>query len=386
MSVIDTDSNVLNHIQLLQQKNVTALGRYYSAASWKRITPREADAVAAAGIKLFTILENNGDPPLDGDAGIADAKLAMKQANLIGQPEGSAIYFALEHLPNGYKEIHIPGVRRYIKQVRSVFQGKYKVGAYSDGVILQALLADGLIDYAWLSASRGFEGSEAFYESGAWALAQDPHIDIPWDHLSIDLDEAKEDFGQFTLPSRNLVEVREQGTRSGQDHLLELANMELEHNFAAESQHAAVTALARKIQDSPEVLSFARNIATAIVAGPKNHCAATLSALLVFVGIFPVGRGTGSGDLEPSVVTLDMDLRSRKGWVKIPLGEQIYAGDVGVVLAGHGVHHIYLVLDASDQSVPIIADNQLDGSHPRPVAGDPSKNFSPTSYFLRAPS
>ena len=30
-----------------------------------------------------------------------------------------------------------------------------KIGAYSDGVIPDALLAEGFIDYAWLSASRG---------------------------------------------------------------------------------------------------------------------------------------------------------------------------------------------------------------------------------------
>jgi hypothetical protein len=40
-------------------------------------------------------------------------------------------------------------------------------------------------------------------------------------------------------------------------------------------------------------------IKTSLLDGPANHCAATLSALLVFVGIYPNEGGTGSGDLEP---------------------------------------------------------------------------------------
>ena len=55
------------------------------------------------------------------------------------------------------------------------------------------------------------------------------------------------------------------------------------------SQRQVIQNLAALILNRPEVLNYARNIATAIVDGPKNHCAATLSALLVFVGIFPKG-------------------------------------------------------------------------------------------------
>src|SRR5438067_2071342 len=98
------------------------------------------------------------------------------------------------------------------------------------------------------------------------------------------------------------------------------------------SPRQVTAALAAKIISSPEVLDYARNIATAIVAGPKNHCAATLSALLVFVGIFPRGGGLGKGDLEPWVPTLAWDLKVRRGWARIEVGEKIIPGDVGVVM------------------------------------------------------
>jgi Domain of unknown function (DUF1906) len=407
MLTIDTDGNVSGHIALLKSKNVGVVGRYYSAAAWKRITKSEAQAIAAAQIKLFMVFEDRGDPDLEGDAGTSDAQLAWSQARSIGQPNGSAIYFALEHLPSGYGSAQIPGIKNYMQQIRAVIGDHFKIGAYSNGTTLDALLDSNLIDYAWLSASRGFDGSQAFYEHGRWAIAQDPHIDIDWEGIKIDLDETKNDFGQFELPiaaplaSQSGVEdvfaderLNPTPLRQSGSKIAELSNIELRLNNLAltspelradSSQRVSVTALATKLRSAPEVLQYAKNIGTAVVDGPKNHCAATLSALLVFIGIFPNGRGSGSGDLEPAVVQLDWDLKHRRGWSTIPLGQPIAVGDVGVVLASASVHHIYLVVDATDQAIPLIADNQLSGVHARPVAGDPARSFSPTNYFLRAP-
>lgn len=208
MKVIDTNDNVSGKIPFLVQHNVTAVGRYYSSRSGKRIAPGEARAIAAAGLQLFVVFEDNGDPPLDGTAGSTDAQLALEQAEAIGQPPGSAIYFAMEHLPSGYTSSDLPGVKTYFEQIRAAFQGKYQVGVYSDGVVCDALLSSGLCDYAWLSASRGFEGSKAFYSSNRWSLAQQTPIDQDWNGISIDTNEAKPDFGQF-VPGPALVAAHE---------------------------------------------------------------------------------------------------------------------------------------------------------------------------------
>jgi hypothetical protein len=111
MLVIDTDGNVSGHIAFLKAKNVDTIGRYYSSDAGKRLTKTEAQKVCAAGLKLFTVFEDHhGDPRLDGDAGTSDAQIALQQAQAVGQPAGSAIYFALEHLPGGYKQQHVPGI------------------------------------------------------------------------------------------------------------------------------------------------------------------------------------------------------------------------------------------------------------------------------------
>jgi hypothetical protein len=386
MVVIDTSDNVSEQIPLLRSKGVTAVGRYYSSAAWKRVTTAEAQAIAAAGLKLFVIFENDGDPPLDGDAGTTHGQIALQQARGIGQPYGSAIYFGMEHLPDGYKASHVPGVKTYFEQLRSVMQGKYKLGVYSDGVICDALLSSGLCDYAWLSASTSFEGSQAFYQSGRWSLAQQTPVDQNWNGLSVDTNEAKSTFGEF-VPGTSPVPRRFDASVAL--HAEVAHHMELDNVFLAAASAATprqlTAALAATLKSSQDVLNYARNIGTAIVDGPANHCAATLSALLVFIGIFPNGGGTGKGDLEPLVVNLAWDLEKRRRWVKVTLGQPIIPGDVGVVLVDQDTHHIYLVVDATNQTAPIIADNQLAGIHARPLAGDPAQNFSPTNYLLRAP-
>jgi hypothetical protein len=216
MIVIDTNDDVSGKIPLLKEKGVVAVGRYYSSKAGKRISPREARTIAAAGLKLIVVFEDSGDPPLGGNAGTNDAQLALQQAKAIGQPPGSAIYFAMEHLPSGYTHNDLPGVKAYFQQIRSVFQGIYKIGVYSDGVVCDALLSSGLCDYAWLSASMSFEGSKAFYLSGRWSLSQQTPLDQDWQGISVDTNEAKPTFGEFVpAPSAAPLGAQADGRQRG---------------------------------------------------------------------------------------------------------------------------------------------------------------------------
>jgi len=201
MAVIDTNSIVSGKIQTLKDRGVTAVGRYYTSLnSSKKLEKPEAQKISAANIKIFVVYEDHGDPELTEDKGRADATAALQQAQAIGQPEGSAIYFALEHLPNGYTHNHIPGIKLYVNGLKAVIGNKYKLGVYSDGVVCDALLSSGQCDFAWLSASMGFEGSKKFFESGRWVLAQKTPLDQDWNGLSIDINDAKPEFGAFSLP------------------------------------------------------------------------------------------------------------------------------------------------------------------------------------------
>ncbi|HEV2816809.1 MAG TPA: glycoside hydrolase domain-containing protein [Allosphingosinicella sp.] len=199
MPIIDTNTNVTTHMADLKKRGVTAIGRYYSSSAWKRLTKAEAQAISKAGVKIFVVFENDGDPALTKAMGLKHAQIAVTQAQAVGQPAGSAIYFALEHLPSGYEAKHVPGIKLYVAGLTEGLAGKYALGIYSDGVVCEALRAGGLCKYTWLSASRGFPGSKAYYAAGKWNLAQDPHVDQNWDGVSVDLNEAKGEFGAFAV-------------------------------------------------------------------------------------------------------------------------------------------------------------------------------------------
>ena len=198
MAVIDTNDNMTTRIGFLRARGITAVGRYYSSRAWKRLTQPEAKALSNAGIQVFTVFEDGGDPELSLQQGVHDAQIALQQARQVAQPEGSAIYFAMEHLPDGYNASHVPGIKNYFGGLKQVLGGKYKLGVYSDGVVCDALLSSGACEYAWLSASTAFPGSKEFDRSGRWALAQ-RKVDLDWSGLSVDTNDAKPDFGAFLV-------------------------------------------------------------------------------------------------------------------------------------------------------------------------------------------
>jgi hypothetical protein len=130
-------------------------------------------------------------------------------------------------------------------------------------------------------------------------------------------------------------------------------------------------------------LGGAKQIAGSIVnhspINQHNTCAATLSCLLDFAGIY-VG-------IREEVIDLAPYLEHERNWARITIGSPMANGDVGVYI-GAEMHHIYTVIDATDQQNPMIADNQGTGAHRRPIAGGEMAGIanvaSPTSYFLRA--
>ncbi len=199
MSVIDTNDDVSLDLAALKTRGVTAIGRYYCTKLGKRLKPVEAVAISNAGIDIFVVFEDKGSPTLTRAQGNADATLALTQAKAVGQPEGTAIYFALEGLPGGYTHTDLPAINDYLHGVHDALGGKYKVGVYSDGVVCKAALDGGQADFAWLSASLAFEGSRDFLASNRWSLFQKTPLDQDWDGLSVDENDTRGDFGSFRV-------------------------------------------------------------------------------------------------------------------------------------------------------------------------------------------
>jgi hypothetical protein len=139
----------------------------------KDLTPEEARVILGEGLSLAVVFQhyNNCFRTFENSWGREDAEQALRQAEAVGQPAGSAIYFGVDgDWP--YQSMLDPVVA-YFEDVNEVFAGSgIDVGVYSNGCICNAVAERGLASYFWLSGSTAHTGTQAFYNRGGWSLFQ----------------------------------------------------------------------------------------------------------------------------------------------------------------------------------------------------------------------
>lgn len=202
--VIDASTNVSKAISCLKQSGIQAVIRYYN----RNMTPKvirapEFNAILASGLSLCIVHQRGGRDPAEYGSknGTLDAQHCRNYGKTLGQPEGSAVYFAVDF------DISSADLSRmvvpYFQAVRAEMVNgsalpSYRVGVYGSGLTCRTILDKKLADFSWLSQSRGFRETPAFRASNRWNLLQlmpdtlcgvgvDPDIVNP----------AKPDFGQF---------------------------------------------------------------------------------------------------------------------------------------------------------------------------------------------
>ncbi|MDP4107597.1 MAG: DUF1906 domain-containing protein [Bacillota bacterium] len=124
----------------------------YLGDNWKSISKQEADVILDNGLKIVSIWETN---PTNAryftmNKGFADGHDAASFAQAIGQPEGSAIYFAVDYdmQPSDMKDI-----LNYFLAVRRSIGNKYKVGVYGSYAVLEILHRSHAADFYWQTAA-----------------------------------------------------------------------------------------------------------------------------------------------------------------------------------------------------------------------------------------
>ncbi|MEO7496302.1 MAG: DUF1906 domain-containing protein [Massilia sp.] len=153
--------------------------RYYGRNPARNLTRPEALALADAGLELGAIWEAEGyrGEYFSYEQGLADGLAAQRMArDEIGQPAGSAIYFAVDFDPSG-SELVGP-VTHYFKGIRTAFEAapadqRYLVGIYGSGTCCRAMLYARLARFGWLSQSRGYAGYLDYSEYNLKQLAAD---------------------------------------------------------------------------------------------------------------------------------------------------------------------------------------------------------------------
>ena len=156
-------SDVASELQGRPWLNFVA--RYYRDPSsrWPALSPAEAQRLTAAGVKIVTVWEWHSTNPVyfTYASGYTDALAAYRQARAVGQPPGSAIYFAVDFNARGEALYQIDQYFRGVNAGLAAAGGgrlPYRIGVYGSGAVCAEIKGAGLAQYAWLSGSTAWDG------------------------------------------------------------------------------------------------------------------------------------------------------------------------------------------------------------------------------------
>lgn len=212
-TIIDTPWDTTNYINVLKQAGIQTVIRYYDNRNspvlpQKRLELAEAQALSAAGLNIVVVFETDGNHSayFTAEQGQEDGQNAYNWArNTIGQPAGSAIYFAVDYNAQQYE---LGSIRNYFNGVKSSFNNLggghslYRIGAYGSGGVVTALKSQGLCDYRWISMSQSYWGTQTALADHDYELHQAPVLHAQISNLSVDYNVQNPnvtDIGSFRL-------------------------------------------------------------------------------------------------------------------------------------------------------------------------------------------
>ena len=199
-------SDVLNE---LKSSRVDFVARYYrnSDSRWPALSPTEAQRLSSSGIKIVAVWEAHSRDPayFSYSQGYRDATIAYGEARAIGQPAGSAIYFAVDSNAQWLFPIdqYFRGIAAGLAAANGG-QADYAVGVYGSGLVCDALKRSGLARYCWLSNAFAWDGSTGYED---WNIRQGSRL--PELSFNQDSDEARNEYGAFRVADSGAA------TRSG---------------------------------------------------------------------------------------------------------------------------------------------------------------------------
>ncbi len=173
------------------------VARYLSQSHWKRISPDEVKQLKQRGVAVVLVYE---DAPTGADyfsnaRGHADALRAAQQAEMIGAPAGTTIYFAVDYDASeaqlaGPITQYFEGVVSGLNSFASAGNPHYRAGIYGSGAACIAISKTGAVTQGWLAQATGWRGHGAYT---GWVISQGmPGTAVG---MSVDPDYAKGDYG-----------------------------------------------------------------------------------------------------------------------------------------------------------------------------------------------
>jgi Domain of unknown function (DUF1906) len=180
----------------IRQSGIDFVARYYRDpdSALPPLTPAEAQALSAQGLKIVAVWEWHSPDPerMSYAAGFSDAQMAATEARAVGQPPGSAIYFAVDFNASGDQ---FDAVAQYFHGIAAALAASgYRIGVYGSGTVCDFVKRSGLAQYSWLGNALNWDGATTY---DGWDIQQGQRIlQLPFDQ---DEDEARGDYGAFRL-------------------------------------------------------------------------------------------------------------------------------------------------------------------------------------------
>lgn len=198
---IDTVHTVTQKVcDAMKESLRSFVGRYYAAGSYPKIIKRsEAELIINNGLKLVIIHQNtnNEDKWFSAEKGRIAAEGAASCAAAIGQPAGTAIYFAVDYdcLESGYQNCVLP----HFKAIQEYFKAQslgYSIGVYGSGYVCRKLKEDIGLTYTWLAAAKDWKESNTYKDYNLWQMETDQTLG----GIEVDFDRstAERDYGAIT--------------------------------------------------------------------------------------------------------------------------------------------------------------------------------------------
>jgi Domain of unknown function (DUF1906) len=158
----DTTQNCGDKAGAISAAGYDFVARYLSRSSWKLITADEAGKLSAAGLAIVLVYE---DGPTSADyfsnaRGQVDSARAAQQASLLGAPEGTTIYFAVDYDASdadlaGAINQYFQGTNSGMSSFAAAGNRRYRVGVYGSGATCMSITGAGLVSQGWLAQATG---------------------------------------------------------------------------------------------------------------------------------------------------------------------------------------------------------------------------------------
>ena len=115
--------------------------------AWKRLTQAEAEAIIGAGLEIISIFETTANSAAGGASqGASDGATAYAQAQIVGQPRGTAIYFAVDYdAPSS----DFAAITAYLQAAQQQLGDNYQVGVYGSYAVVEAMAASSAAAHFW---------------------------------------------------------------------------------------------------------------------------------------------------------------------------------------------------------------------------------------------